>query len=45
MADEIKFKALRFVHKDNDIGKRFYLKAGFAHIPEKDQDNDGTWKR
>lgn len=29
-----------FVQKDNEIGKRFYLKAGFAHIPEKDQDDE-----
>jgi len=29
-----------FVHKDNEIGKRFYLKAGFAHVPEKDQDDE-----
>lgn len=27
-----------FVHKDNEIGKRFYLHSGFKHIPEKDKD-------
>ena len=29
-----------FVHKDNDIGKRFYSRSGFHHIPEKDQDDE-----
>ena len=27
-----------FVHKDNEIGKRFYVRSGFQHIPERDQD-------
>ena len=26
-----------FVHKNNEIGKRFYLKAGFQHISGKDK--------
>lgn len=30
-----------FVHKNNQIGKGFYLKKGFEHIPEKD--NDEEW--
>lgn len=25
-----------FVHKDNEIGKRFYLRSGFEHIAEND---------
>jgi ribosomal protein S18 acetylase RimI-like enzyme len=25
-----------FVHKDNEIGIRFYVRSGFRHIPEKD---------
>lgn len=29
-----------FVHKDNEIGKRFYVRSGFQHIPEKDQDDE-----
>jgi diamine N-acetyltransferase len=28
-----------FVHKNNEIGKRFYLKNGFRHITEKDHDD------
>jgi ribosomal protein S18 acetylase RimI-like enzyme len=26
-----------FVHKNNEIGKRFYLKTGFIHVSEKDR--------
>ena len=29
-----------FVHKENEIGKRFYARSGFQHIPEKDQDDE-----
>lgn len=29
-----------FVHKDNEIGKRFYLKSGFRHILEKDKEEE-----
>ena len=29
-----------FVHKDNDIGQRFYSRSGFQRIPEKDQDDE-----
>jgi ribosomal protein S18 acetylase RimI-like enzyme len=29
-----------FVHKENEIGKRFYLRSGFQHIAEKDQDDE-----
>lgn len=30
-----------FVHKDNETGKRFYLKNGFGHRAE--QDHDDQW--
>lgn len=30
-----------FVHQDNELGKRFYLRNGFQHITEKD--NNGEW--
>ncbi len=29
-----------FVHKDNEIGKRFYLKSGFRHVLEKDREDE-----
>lgn len=29
-----------FVHKDNEIGKRFYLKSGFRHIHENDKEDE-----
>jgi len=29
-----------FVHKNNEIGKRFYLRSGFQHIAEKDHDDE-----
>jgi ribosomal protein S18 acetylase RimI-like enzyme len=29
-----------FVHKDNEIGKRFYFRFGFQHVPEKDHDDE-----
>ena len=29
-----------FVHKDNEIGKRFYVRSGFQRIPDKDQDDE-----
>jgi ribosomal protein S18 acetylase RimI-like enzyme len=29
-----------FVHKDNQIGQRFYSRSGFQRIPEKDSDED-----
>ena len=29
-----------FVHKDNELGKRFYFRSGFYHVPEKDHDNE-----
>jgi ribosomal protein S18 acetylase RimI-like enzyme len=30
-----------FVHKENELGKAFYLRNGFQHVPEKD--NDDEW--
>jgi ribosomal protein S18 acetylase RimI-like enzyme len=29
-----------FVHKDNELGKQFYLRNGFQHIPIRDQDDE-----
>jgi ribosomal protein S18 acetylase RimI-like enzyme len=29
-----------FVHKDNALGKRFYLRHGFRHRPESDQNDE-----
>jgi len=29
-----------FVHKDNELGKRFYLRRGFRHRPESDQNEE-----
>jgi ribosomal protein S18 acetylase RimI-like enzyme len=29
-----------FVHKDNEIGKRFYLRSSFRHVTEKDHDDE-----
>lgn len=29
-----------FVHKDNQLGKNFYLKKGFEHISEKDSEDE-----
>ncbi len=29
-----------FVHQDNELGKRFYLRNGFRHITEKDRDDE-----
>jgi len=29
-----------FVHKDNELGKRFYLRQGFRHLPGSDQDDE-----
>lgn len=29
-----------FVHKNNEIGRRFYLHSGFKHISEKDKDDE-----
>jgi ribosomal protein S18 acetylase RimI-like enzyme len=29
-----------FVHKDNELGKRFYLRHGFHHCPESDQHDE-----
>ena len=29
-----------FVHKDNELGKQFYLRNGFQHIPKRDQDDE-----
>lgn len=29
-----------FVHKYNEIGKRFYIRSDFRHIPEKDQGDE-----
>jgi ribosomal protein S18 acetylase RimI-like enzyme len=29
-----------FVHKDNELGKRFYLRHGFRHRPESDQHDE-----
>jgi ribosomal protein S18 acetylase RimI-like enzyme len=29
-----------FVHKDNDLGKRFYLRQGFQHVPGSDRDDE-----
>jgi ribosomal protein S18 acetylase RimI-like enzyme len=27
-----------FVHQDNELGKQFYLRQGFRHLPESDRD-------
>jgi ribosomal protein S18 acetylase RimI-like enzyme len=29
-----------FVHKDNELGKRFYLRHGFQHVPGSDRANE-----
>ena len=29
-----------FVHKDNELGKRFYARSGFQHFPEKDHEDE-----
>jgi ribosomal protein S18 acetylase RimI-like enzyme len=29
-----------FVHKDNDLAKRFYLRQGFQHVPGSDRDDE-----
>jgi ribosomal protein S18 acetylase RimI-like enzyme len=29
-----------FVHKDNDLGKRFYLRQGFRHLPGSDRGDE-----
>jgi GNAT superfamily N-acetyltransferase len=29
-----------FVHKDNELGKRFYLRQGFRHLPGSDRDDE-----
>jgi ribosomal protein S18 acetylase RimI-like enzyme len=29
-----------FVHKDNELGKGFYLRNGFTHLVENDQEDD-----
>lgn len=29
-----------FVHKNNELGKRFYLRQGFIHRAERDQDDE-----
>ena len=29
-----------FVHKDNEIGKRFYFTSGFEHISQKDKEDE-----
>lgn len=29
-----------FVHKDNELGKGFYLRQGFCHCPESDQNDE-----
>jgi ribosomal protein S18 acetylase RimI-like enzyme len=29
-----------FVHKDNEIGKRFYVRAGFQHVAQKDHSDE-----
>jgi ribosomal protein S18 acetylase RimI-like enzyme len=29
-----------FVHKDNELGKRFYLRRGFRHVPGLDRDEE-----
>lgn len=29
-----------FVHNKNELGKRFYLRSGFEHIPKKDRDDE-----
>jgi ribosomal protein S18 acetylase RimI-like enzyme len=29
-----------FVHKDNQLGKDFYIKSGFVHRPEKDKTDE-----
>ena len=34
-----------FVHKDNELGKRFYLRHGFRHRPESDQTDEWYMER
>ena len=34
-----------FVHKDNEMGKRFYIRSGFQHIPEKDHDDEWNMEK
>ena len=29
-----------FVHKDNELGKQFYLRNGFRHVAERDHDDE-----
>ena len=29
-----------YVHRANEIGKRFYAKQGFRHVPERDRDDE-----
>ena len=29
-----------FVHKNNELGKRFYARSGFQHLPEKDHEDE-----
>jgi GNAT superfamily N-acetyltransferase len=29
-----------FVHKDNELGKQFYLRRGFHHLPDSDRDDE-----
>jgi len=29
-----------FVHKDNELGKRFYMRRGFRHVPASDRDDE-----
>jgi hypothetical protein len=29
-----------FVHKDNEVGKRFYVRQGFRHVSTQDREDD-----
>lgn len=34
-----------YVHSQNEVGKTFYQKAGFAHLPERDREDEWyMWK-
>jgi ribosomal protein S18 acetylase RimI-like enzyme len=32
-----------FVHSRNEIGKAFYLKHSFVHVPERDSPAESDW--
>ena len=34
-----------FVHKENKLGKNFYKKKGFIHMPDKDKEDEFYMKK